>query len=121
MAELGIRNGLRSRKIESSSLSTGTMKKFILSIVFILSVQLSSYSQTLDSVRLERIDSTLREYGRQQTIANKITLVSITSIIIGTAIGMPAEPLLVVNTIADLTTLLVSSKSNKKLAKHKSK
>lgn len=74
-----------------------------------------------DSVRLNKIDSTLRDYGRQQSIANKITLVSIVTIIGGTALGIPAAPLLIVNTIADLTTIIVSSKANKKLSKYNTK
>ena len=71
-----------------------------------------------DSIRLNQIDSTLRDYGKQQTIANKITLVSIVTIIGGTALGIPAAPLLIVNTIADLTTIIVSAKANKRLSKH---
>ena len=83
-------------------------------------LSLNVYSQS-DSLRLNSIDSTLRTYGKQQSIANKITIVSIATIGIGTIIGIPAAPLLVVNTAADLITILITSKSNKKLAKHKSK
>ena len=84
-----------------------------------LLIVLNGFSQK-DSLRLDSIDSTLREYGRQQTIANKITIVSISSIVIGTIIGIPAAPLLIINTACDFVTIIVSSKSNKKLAKHKS-
>ena len=94
------------------------MKQLLL--ILLLGISLNVYPQS-DSLRLNTIDSTLREYGKQQTIANKITIVSIVTIGVGTILGIPAEPLLIVNTIADLTTLLVSSKSNRKLAKHKSK
>ena len=83
-------------------------------------LSLNVYCQS-DSLRLNSIDSTLRTYGKQQSIANKITIVSIATIGIGTIIGIPAAPLLVVNTAADLITILITSKSNKKLAKHKSK
>jgi hypothetical protein len=96
------------------------MKKVLLGLMML--VNLNGYSQIQsDSVRINQIDSTLREYGKQQTIANKITLVSIGTIVIGTAIGIPAAPLLIVNTIADLTTIIISGKSNRRLAKHKSK
>jgi Na+/H+ antiporter NhaC len=102
------------------------MKKIIL--VFLISFPLFSYSQSADTLkaeivneRIEAIDSTLREYGKQQNIANKITIVSIASIGIGTLLGVPALPLLVINTAADLTTLIITNRSNKKLAKHKSK
>ena len=93
------------------------MKKLL--IMFLL-IPTLSFSQS-DSLRLERIDSTMREYGRQQTIANKITIVSIVTIGVGTVIGIPAVPLLIVNTLADLVTITITSKSNKRLAKHKSK
>ena len=85
-----------------------------------LGLSINLYSQS-DSMRLNSIDSTLREYGKQQTIANKITIVSIATIGVGTIIGVPAVPLLIVNTAADLVTILITSKSNRKLAKHKSK
>lgn len=94
------------------------MKKLL--IIFLLSISTNLYSQS-DSLRLERIDSTIREYGRQQTIANKITIVSIVTIGVGTIVGIPATPLLVVNTVADLVTILITSKSNRRLSKHKSK
>ena len=83
-------------------------------------LSLNVYSQS-DSLRLNSIDSTLRTYGKQQSIANKITIVSIATIGAGTILGIPAAPLLVVNTAADLVTILITSKSNRKLAKHKSK
>ena len=97
------------------------MKKFIITLILILGVSIQSQSQTKsDSLRINEIDNTLREYGKQQTIANKITIVSIVTIGIGTILGIPAEPLLVINTLADLTTILISSKSNKRLSKHQS-
>ena len=97
------------------------MKKFIITLILILGVSIQSQSQTkTDSLRINEIDITLREYGRQQTIANKITIVSIVTIGIGTILGIPAEPLLVVNTLADLSTILISSKSNRRLSKHQS-
>lgn len=94
------------------------MKKLVTMVVLILSLH-TTQAQS-DSLRINQIDSTLRVYGKQQTIANKITIVSIATIGIGTILGIPAGPLLVVNTIADLTTILISSKSNKRLSKHKS-
>lgn len=94
------------------------MKKILIITLLFLTTNL--YSQS-DSLRLERIDSTIREYGRQQTIANKITIVSIVTIGVGTIVGIPAAPLLVVNTVADLVTILITSKSNRRLSKHKSK
>ena len=94
------------------------MKRLL--IILTLFITTNLYSQS-DSLRLEKIDSTIREYGRQQTIANKITIVSIITIGVGTVVGIPAAPLLVVNTVADLVTILITSKSNRRLSKHKSK
>ena len=69
-----------------------SMKKFILIPILILLVPISVYSQTqtqTDSLRLEIIDETLREYGKQQSVANKITIVTIVVIGVGTLIGVP--------------------------------
>ena len=96
------------------------MKKTLIGIFLIIG--LNSYSQdTVLAKRMDVIDSTMRLYGKQQTVANKITIVSIFTIGIGTIVGIPAAPLLVVNTVADLVTIMITSKSNKKLSEHKSK
>ena len=96
------------------------MKKKLL-VILLISLLWAHFVNAQDSVRLERIDSTLREYGRQQTIANKISIVSVSLVLGGTIVGAPAVPLLVGTSLCDLATILVSSKSNKRLAKHKSK
>jgi Na+/H+ antiporter NhaC len=94
------------------------MKKILLGLLLLITTNV--YSQS-DSIRINQIDSTLRVYGKQQSTANKITIVSIATIGIGTMLGVPAVSLLVVNSVADLATLLITNKSNKKLSKHKSK
>ena len=95
------------------------MKKLLIGIF--LMVGINAYSQdSLLTKRMDNIDSTMRTYGKQQSVANKITIVSIASITIGTILGVPATPLLIVNTVGDLITILITSKSNKKLSKHKS-
>jgi hypothetical protein len=96
------------------------MKKILIGLF--LMVGLNSYSQdSLLTKRMDKIDSTIRVYGKQQSIANKITIVSIATITIGTIVGIPATPLLIVNTVGDLVTILITSKSNRKLSEHKSK
>jgi hypothetical protein len=96
------------------------MRKIIIGMF--LMIGLNSHSQdSLLTKRMDNIDSTMRVYGKQQSIANKITIVSIVTIGVGTIVGIPAAPLLVVNTVADLVTILITSKSNKKLSQHKSK
>ena len=96
------------------------MKKILIGIF--LMIGLNSYSQdSLLTKRMDNIDSTMRVYSKQQSVANKITIVSIVTIGVGTIVGIPAAPLLVVNTVADLVTILITSKSNRKLSEHKSK
>lgn len=95
------------------------MRKIL--IVTFLLTGFNSFSQdSLLTKRMDNIDSTMRTYGKQQSIANKITIVSIATITIGTILGVPATPLLIVNTVGDLITILITSKSNKKLSQHKS-
>ena len=94
------------------------MKKILALLLMVPTLLFSQIPN--DSVRLERIDSTLREYGRQQTIANKITLVEIGAIVAGTIAGINPVILVGINTACDMATLIISSKSNKKLAKHSS-
>jgi uncharacterized membrane protein SpoIIM required for sporulation len=96
------------------------MRKIIIGMF--LMIGLNSYSQdSLITKRMDNIDSTMRVYGKQQSIANKISIVSIVTISVGTIIGIPPAPLLIVNTVGDLVTILITSKSNKKLSQHKSK
>lgn len=105
-------------KTHNSAIYYTYMKK-ILIVIFLLT-GLNSFSQDTLTRRMDNIDSTMRTYGKQQSIANKITIVSIATITIGTILGVPATPLLIVNTVGDLITILITSKSNKKLSKHKS-
>jgi hypothetical protein len=96
------------------------MRKIIIGMF--LMIGLNSYSQdSLITKRMDNIDSTMRVYGKQQSIANKISIVSIVTISVGTIIGIPPAPLLIVNTVGDLVTILITSKSNRKLSQHKSK
>jgi hypothetical protein len=79
-----------------------------------------TYSQ-IDSTkyRLDTIDSTLQMYGKGQTLANHVSLVSVVCVVGGTALGIAATPLLIVTSLCDLTTILVSSRANRKLSKHR--
>ena len=93
------------------------MRKKIV-ILLLISILWSHYVNAQDSVRLNKIDSTLREYGHQQTIANKISVISILTVVGGSIIGIPTLPLLISTSMCDLATLIVSSKANKQLSKH---
>jgi len=95
------------------------MKKILIGIFFLIGF--NSFSQDTLTRRMDNIDSTMRTYGKQQSIANKITIVSIATITVGTILGVPATPLLIVNTVGDLITILITSKSNRKLSQHNSK
>jgi hypothetical protein len=90
------------------------MEKII--VILLISMLWACLVNAQDSVRLNKIDSTLREYGHQQTIANKISIVSVTMVLGGTLLGVPAVPLLVGTSFCDLATIIVSSKANKKLS-----
>ena len=102
-----------------------------LSIVALFFLPIKSFSQNQFSdyvdwakehqneIRIENIENQLNQYGKEQHIANKITVVTIATIVIGTIVGVPAEPLVIVNSIADLTTLIVTYRANKKLQKSK--
>ncbi len=93
--------------------------KILIGIFFLIGF--NSFSQDTLTRRMDNIDSTMRTYGKQQSVANKITIVSIATITVGTILGVPATPLLIVNTVGDLITILITSKSNRKLSKHNSK
>ena len=98
------------------------MKKYVFIIALFLTTNLFSQTeQKLDtmSLRISNIENTLNEYGHQQQILNKITIVSISTITICSLLNVPAAPLLMINTAADLITILISNKSNKKLKKIK--
>ena len=92
------------------------MKKII--VILLISMLWACLVNAQDSVRLNKIDSTLREYGHQQTIANKISVISILTVVGGSIIGIPTLPLLISTSMCDLATLIVSSKANKQLSKH---
>jgi Na+/H+ antiporter NhaC len=87
-------------------------------ILLLISLLWAHFVNAQDSVRLNKIDSTLREYGHQQTVANKISIVSVSLVLGGTLIRVPAIPLLVGTSLCDLATIIVSSKANKNLSKH---
>lgn len=72
-----------------------------------------------DSLNYNRIDSTLISYGKQQSTANKITAISIIAVVGGTALGIASTPLLLAGSLCDLATLIITSKANRKLSKHK--
>ena len=99
------------------------MKRFLLLLVFMLLVNIS-YSQLKekninDSIRLENIDNTLRSYGKQNVITDKITLVSIGIVVIGTIANVKPSTMLVTNSLCSLTILAISWKADLKLSKNK--
>jgi len=73
----------------------------------------------IDSVtnKNKEIDSAVTMYGKQLVIANYISIVSFSTVIIGTIIGMPASPLLLTTGVCDFATLLISGHAAKKLAR----
>ena len=102
------------------------MKKIVLlaflSIwILFVNAQDSTYYKK-DSViesRLSIIDTQLQQYGKENTIADKITLVSISIVIFGTALNVKTGPMLVGNSLCSLVILGLSWKADLKLSKHK--
>jgi hypothetical protein len=68
------------------------------------------------NIKIEHIHAELTVYGKGQTLANKISAVSVIAVLGGTLVGIPAAPLLVFTSLCDLTTILISNKANKKLS-----
>jgi len=89
----------------------------IIVLILLLGISIGLKAQVI-SERVDRIDSVLCTYGKQQSIANMVSIVSISVIGVCSIIGVPAEALIVVNMVADLTTIIITSKSNRKLSKH---
>lgn len=99
------------------------MNKVILVILMLFSTcafaQVRDYKA--DSIRLENIDNTLKAYGRQNVVTDKITLVSIIIVIVGTAADMKTSHMLVATSLCSLTILGISWRADLRLSKHKSK
>lgn len=69
--------------------------------------------------RLNSIDTTLKGYGKQNVITDKITLGSIAIVIVGTALNAKPGPMLVANSLCSLAILTISYKADLNLSKHK--
>lgn len=93
------------------------MKKVILILVVLLWTLCVNAQDTTLTNRVTNIEREMQTYGRDQRIANKISLVSIITVVGGSIIGVPTLPLLIGTAACDLATLIVSSKANKRLSK----
>ena len=94
------------------------MKKFII----ILLISFSSFSQVKNdsiSYRIDKIDETLKGYGKQNVITDKITLGSIAVVIVGSLCNMKPTPMLVTSSLCSLAILTISYKADLNLSKHK--
>ena len=94
------------------------MKKLITVIIFIISVQCFSQVEN-DSIRLNKIEQTLKGYGKQNVITDKITLGSIAIVIIGSLCNVKPTPMLVTSSLCSLAILTISYKADLKLSKNK--
>lgn len=96
------------------------MKKVILILIVILwTLCVNAQQDTTLTNRVTNIETEMQRYGRDQRIANRISLVSIVTVVGGSIIGIPTLPLLIGTSVCDLATLMVSSKANKRLSKSK--
>ena len=93
------------------------MKKYLL-ILILLSINLKTFSQT-DSLRLNSIENTLKSYGKQNVITDKITLGSIILVVVGSACNMKPTPMLLSTSLLSLLNLSISYKADLKLSKDK--
>jgi len=96
------------------------MKKLITLICLIVSIQ--SFSQVKnDSInyRLDKVEQTLKGYGKQNVITDKITLGSIAVVIVGSVCNMKPTPMLVTSSLCSLAILTISYKADLKLSKSK--
>jgi len=98
--------------------------KLTLIVTFLLFINSFGFSQMrdtrYDSLRLENIDNTLKNYGKQNVISDKLTLASIVLVIVGSACNMKPTPMLVSTSLFSLANLIISYKADLHLSKHKS-
>ena len=92
------------------------MKKLITIIILIISFQCFSQikNDTIND-RLNKIDQTLKGYGKQNVITDKITLGSIAVVIVGSLCNMKPTPMLVTSSLCSLAILTISYKADLKL------
>ena len=103
------------------------MLKFILVLLLVI-CSLNLFAQT-DSLQINQVDSliqqnrelseALRIYGKQQVIANYISIISFGTVIIGTICGIPVAPLLLTTGICDGITLVITGRAARRLAHRK--
>jgi hypothetical protein len=78
-------------------------------------------SNIQDSIRIENIDSTLRTYGKQNLLADRIILIQFCVVITGALAGIPAIPLLIATSALNLSNVIISLRADKRLSKFKSR
>ena len=91
-------------------------------ILIILLLSIKSFGQLKnDSInyRLDEVEKTLKGYGKQNVIADKITLVSIGVVGLGTIFNVKSTQMLVANSLCSLAILTISYKADLKLSKSK--
>lgn len=69
-----------------------------------------------DSIKIKNIEKELQSYGKQNLITDKVTLLQFGVVIVGTLIGIPALPLLIVTTALNLINVIINWKADKKLS-----
>ena len=93
------------------------MKK-LKTLLLALAIASSSYAQC-DTNRLNKIEQTLTQYGKQSVITDRITAASIVLVIGGAIFNMKPTPLLITTSVCSLANLIISYKADRKLSKHK--
>ena len=100
------------------------MKQILITILLVIS--LNCFSQYNDSIRIVTLEKQTYEinkalviYGKQNVIANYITIVSFTTVIGGTILGAPTAKVLLVTGLCDLATLIITGRAARRLAHKK--
>lgn len=97
------------------------IRKTLLILILIL-ISLTSNAQTdtvkinTDSVKFEKINVELRNYGKQGFLTDKITLLEFGVVVVGAILSVPAIPLLIATTGLNLIVVAINWKADKRLS-----
>ena len=100
----------------------------ILFFLFLNKINAQTDSCELQSIKVDslikdnvELSNAMTIYGRQQVIANCISVISFTTVIVGTLCGAPIASVVLVTGICDGATLLITGRAARKLAHRKYK
>ena len=103
--------------------------RYIVLTIILLLITLRVNSQTVkdtiiisrDSVKIENINSELRDYGKQGFLTDKLTIVQFGIVVVGAILSVPATPLLVISTGLGIVNAIINWKADKRLSEFNGK